>query len=80
MNGRDVVDVMSELLQIELFTEDNDLVSKTEVPEINELLVKVKTWFPKSFINDSNELIFKPINNIYFRLKNIQANWILNTK
>ncbi|MFJ8528579.1 hypothetical protein [Bacillus sp. NPDC094106] len=69
---RDVVDEMKGITQIELFNEEAELVSKTEVSAMKELLANTRAWFPKSFINDRNELIFEPTNNIYFRLENIQ--------
>jgi hypothetical protein len=40
--------------------------------EIKEILKRTKKTFPKSFINEANELILEPKNNIYFRLEDVK--------
>ncbi|WP_257154683.1 hypothetical protein [Bacillus cereus] len=40
--------------------------------EIKELVDKVLAYFPKSFVNSYNELIFEPTNNLYFRLEDVE--------
>lgn len=37
--------------------------------EFKIILKKTKTYFPNSFINNKNELILEPENNLYFRLE-----------
>lgn len=61
------------MTQIELFQkEDNEFLNENDASGVKDLLKNTKFLFPKSFINDRNELIFEPINNIYFRLEDIQ--------
>lgn len=42
-------------------------------PAIEELVKKTKKTFPKSFVNQANELIFEPKNNLYFRLEDVDT-------
>jgi hypothetical protein len=37
--------------------------------DIQRLIERTKDMFPKSFINERNELILEPKNNIYFKCK-----------
>ncbi|MBP1308912.1 hypothetical protein JOD82_001932 [Paenibacillus sp. 1182] len=43
------------------------------INEMNRFLEIVKEVSPKSFINEKNELIIVPKNNIYFRLDDMQS-------
>ena len=36
------------------------------------MVQKTKKLFPKSFVNEKNELIFEPTNNLYFRLEDVK--------
>ena len=40
--------------------------------EVTACIDKIKEVFPKSFINENDELIVEPKNNIYFRIDNIE--------
>jgi len=39
---------------------------------VEKLILKTKKWSPKCFINEKNELIIEPTNNIYFRLEDVK--------
>ncbi|MEN1938955.1 hypothetical protein AAIE21_26380 [Paenibacillus sp. 102] len=41
--------------------------------EVKELVDKALMYFPKSFVNSGNELIFEPKNNLYFRLEGVES-------
>jgi hypothetical protein len=41
--------------------------------DIKKLIERTKNLFPKSFINDRNEFILDPKNNIYFTLEDVQS-------
>lgn len=41
--------------------------------EVKELVDKALSYFPKSFVNSYNELIFEPKNNLYFRLEDVES-------
>lgn len=40
--------------------------------EVQQLVDKALMYFPKSFVNSGNELIFEPTNNVYFRLEDVE--------
>ncbi|MBE7114504.1 hypothetical protein FT641_18205 [Bacillus paranthracis] len=40
--------------------------------EVQILVEKTKEVFPKAYVNSSNELIFDPRNNLYFRLEDVE--------
>lgn len=40
--------------------------------EVQQLVDKALMYFPKSFVNSGNELIFEPQKNLYFRLKDVE--------
>lgn len=48
--------------------------------EIKRLIEIIKKYSPKYFINDRNELIVEPKNNIYFRLEDIETELELKCK
>ncbi|QNG60373.1 hypothetical protein H4O14_02265 [Bacillus sp. PAMC26568] len=48
--------------------------------ELKRLLMITNKISPKSFINQSNELIVVPKNNIYFRLEDVQSDLDLKCK
>ena len=41
--------------------------------ELVKIIEKAKKVFPNSFINDGNELILEPKNNLYFRLEGMKS-------
>ena len=41
--------------------------------EIENEISKIKRIFPKSFVNNHDELILEPKNNIYFRLEDVES-------
>ena len=41
--------------------------------EVQQLVDKALMYFPKSFVNSGNELIFEPTNNLYFWLEDIES-------
>jgi hypothetical protein len=41
--------------------------------DMKRLIERTKKMFPKSFINNRNELILEPKNNIYFKLEDVQS-------
>ncbi|EJR11158.1 hypothetical protein ACS2BO_27345 [Bacillus cereus group sp. BceL305] len=41
--------------------------------EVKQLVNNTLCYFPKSFVNSGNELIFEPKNNLYFRLDDIES-------
>ncbi|MEW9183284.1 hypothetical protein ACFVV6_11990 [Bacillus mycoides] len=40
--------------------------------EVQSLVEKKQVFFPKAFVNSSNELIFDPKSNLYFRLEDVE--------
>ena len=50
------------------------------IEEVNKFIEIVKKYSPKSFINNRNELIVEPKNNIYFRLEDVNTNLDLKCK
>ncbi|ARJ20499.1 hypothetical protein B7492_34240 (plasmid) [Bacillus mycoides] len=40
--------------------------------EVQSLVKKTQGFFPKAFVNSSNELIFDPRSNLYFRLEDVE--------
>ncbi|MED0969461.1 hypothetical protein [Bacillus paramycoides] len=41
--------------------------------EVKQLVGKALAYFPKSFVNSGNELIFEPKNNLYSRLEDVET-------
>lgn len=39
----------------------------------DEMISRALDIFPRSFINESNEIILEPKNNVYFRLEDVQT-------
>lgn len=51
----------------------NGIECLTEETALKNIINRALHVFPKSFINRSNELIFEPRNNVYFRLEDINT-------
>lgn len=53
--------------------EMNGVENLTEETALKNIVNQALHVFPKSFINRSNEIIFEPRNNVYFRLEDVNT-------